>query len=106
MTATQCRAVFSVIGRTPARRRVGATRMHDTCERVDDGADHGRTSYDGHAAHFAHAHQFDNARDRVDYVTILVGHVADQQRQVLRKHIEVLVVAPKCFDDFLQSNEE
>ncbi len=101
MTPAQCRAVFSVIGRTPARRRVSECNPNNTCEGVDDDADHGRTSYDGHAARFAQAHQFDHARGRVDYATILVGHVADQQRQVLRDHIEVLVVAPKCFGDFL-----
>jgi len=75
--------------------------MHATCERVDDDADHGRTLHDGPAARFVHDHLFDHVRGRVDYVTVFVGHVADQQRQVLRDHIGVLVIAPKCFDSFL-----
>ena len=101
MTPAQCRAVFSVIGRTPARRRVDATRLQATCERVDDSADHWCTLHDGHAARFAPAQLFDHVRSRVDYVTVLVGHVADQQRQVLCDHIRVLVIAPKCLGGLL-----
>ena len=104
MTPAQCRAVFSVIGRTPARQWVVHASMpplHATCEHVDDGADHGRTLHDGHAARFAPAQLFDHVRGRVDYVTVLVGHVADQQRQVLCDHIRVLVIAPKCLGGLL-----
>ena len=75
--------------------------MPATCERVDDGADHGRTLYDCLATLFAYAQLSDHVRGQVDYVTVLVGHVADQQWQVLRDHIGVLMIAPKCFGGLL-----